>query len=206
MEERKNLQLVSVEYESEGKKAVLTFLDEERKEIRTVNFNKQVYDNGHFVDDPEKAEKVEGWCQEFFGVAFKDLGTKIGDRKTVYCYENFNSLFEVEQIEKFTADMKDQIFQTQCREVIEDDNGIRIRYLIDGKLYESKMGWAQYMPETKTWFTDPLKKAKQIKKFEEKFGIPLIRKDELVGHPLMVECKVAMGKYYYGDIKKFPKK
>lgn len=206
VEKRENLKLVNVEYENEGKKAVLTFLDEERKEIRTVNFNKQVYDNGKYIDSDEKNEKVESWSQECFGVTFKDLPSKVGTRKTVYCYENFNSLFEIEQVEKFTADMKDQIFQTECRDVILDDNGIRIRYMIDGKVYESKMTWATYMPETKQWFTDPQKKTKQIKKFEDKFGIPIMRKDELIGHPLMVECKIAMGKYYYGDIKKFPKK
>ena len=50
VEKRENMKLVNVEYENEGKKAVLTFLDEERKEIRTVNFNKQVYDNGKYID------------------------------------------------------------------------------------------------------------------------------------------------------------
>ena len=205
-EKRENLKLVNVEYESDGKKAVLTFLDEERKEIRTVNFNKQVYDNGQYVDDDAKSEKVENWCQDIFETTFDNLADCIGTRKTVYCYDNFNSLFEVDQVEKFTPDMKDQIYQTECRDVLVDENAIRIRYMIDGKVYESKMGWATYMPETKMWFTDPLKKTKQIKKFEDKFGIPLIRKDELIGHPLMVECKIAMGKYYYGDIKKFPKK
>ena len=37
MELLKNLELVNVEYENEGQKAILTFLDEERGEVRTVN-------------------------------------------------------------------------------------------------------------------------------------------------------------------------
>lgn len=206
MEKRENLKLVNVEYESEGKKAVLTFLDAERKEIRTVNFNKQSFSNGKYVDDPAKEEKVDEWCKEYFDTTFKKLPEKIGVLMTVYCYQNFNSLFEVDQVEKFTAEMKDQIYQTECKEVIVDDNGIRIRYEIEGKTYESKMGWSTYYPEMNQWFVDPQKKDKQIKKFQDKFGISIDQKDQLVGHTLMVECKIAMGKYYYGDIKKFPKK
>lgn len=205
MEVRENLKLVAVDYENDGKKAVLTYLDEERKEIRTVNFNKQAYDNGQYVDSDEKAEKVEKWCQEFFGREFKYLPDAIGTTKTVYCYDTFNSLFEVEQVEKFTEDMNGQIYQTTCRDVVVDDNGIRIRYQIDGKTYESKMGWSVYMQESNQWFVDPQKKTKQIQKFENKFHITLIRKDELIGKPLMVEVRKAMGKYLWGDIKAFPK-
>ena len=43
MEIRTGLKLVSVDYENNGKKAVMMFLDEERKQVRTVNFNLQVY-------------------------------------------------------------------------------------------------------------------------------------------------------------------
>lgn len=206
MEIRENLKLVNVEYENDGKKAVLTFLDAERREIRTVNFNKQSYDNGQYVDDPAKEEKVDKWCADLFNTTFKELPKQIGVTKTVYCYQNFNSLFEVDQVEKFTEDMKGEVYQTVCKEVIVDDNGIRIRYEIEGKTYESKMSWSTYYKEMNQWFVDPNKKAKQLEKFEDKFGITIDRKDELVGKPLMVECKIAMGKYYYGDIKKFPKK
>ena len=128
MEIRENLQLVNVEYESEGKKAVLTFLDKERKEVRTVNFNKQVYKDGKYVDDPDKAEKVEEWCKQFFMCEFKDLPKQIGSTKDVYCYEKFNSLFPVEQIEKFTADQLNEIITAKIKEIVVDDSAIRIRY------------------------------------------------------------------------------
>lgn len=206
MELRKNLELVAVEYEGEGKKAVLTFLDQERKEVRTVNFNKQIYSDGKYVDDEAKAEKVDKWCADYFQASFDSLSSCIGMKKDIYCYENFNSVFEVEQIEKFDADMFGEIFQTAVKEITMDDSAIRIRYMIGGKTYESKMSYAIYMPESRTWFIDPLKRDKQLKKFEDKFGVPVAERDTLIGHPLMVECKKAMGKYYYGDIKKFPKK
>lgn len=205
MEIRKDLELVSVDYENEGKKAVLTFLDKERKEIRTVNFNRQSYSNGRYVDDPDKAEKVDHWCADILGASFDRLTSCIGQKKDVYCYDSFNSLFEVDTVEKFSEEMFGEIFQTAVQEILVDDNAIRIRYQIAGKTYESKMSYANYMEESKTWFVDPIKKVKQYKKFEEKFGVPVEKKDELIGHPLMVECKKAMGKYLYGDIKKFPK-
>ena len=56
MEIRKDLELVSVEYENNGKKAVLTFLDRERKQVRVVNFNRQSYRDNKYVDDPENSE------------------------------------------------------------------------------------------------------------------------------------------------------
>lgn len=206
MEIRNNLQLVNVEYESDNKKAVLTFLDKERKEVRTVNFNKQVFKDGKYVDDSDKADKVEEWCKQFFMCEFKDLPKQIGCTKDVYCYDKFNSLFPVEQIEKFTADQLNEIITAKIKEIVVDDSAIRIRYESEGKLYESKMGYAIYQKDMNLWFTDPLKKQKQMDKFKDKFGVDISEKDTLIGHDIIVEVKIAMGKYYYGDIKKFPKK
>ena len=204
MELRKELELVSVEYENNGKKAVFTFLDKERKQVRVVNFNRQIYRDGKFVDDEEKAKKVDEWCEEFFSCPFTDLEKCIGQKKDVYCYEKFNSLWEVDQIEKFTKDMSGQIFQTEVKEIVVDDYFIKIRYEIEGKTYESKMTFGTYFQATKEWYQDPVKKETQYRRFEEKFHVPVERKDELIGHPLMVEVKSAFGTNYYGDIKKFP--
>ena len=204
MELRKELELVSVEYENNGKKAVFTFLDKERKQVRVVNFNRQIYRDGKFVDDPEKAAKVDEWCAEYFDCGFAELESCIGQKKDVYCYEKFNSLWEVDQIEKFTKDMQGQIYQTEVKEIVVDDYFIKIRYDIEGKTYESKMTFGTYFQATKEWYQDPVKKETQYRRFEEKFHVPVERKDELVGHPLMVEVKSAFGTNYYGDIKKFP--
>ena len=205
MELRKNLELVEVEFENDGKKAVMTFLDRERKEVRVVNFNKQAFSGGKYVNDPEKEAKVEEWCKEYFGVPFDKLSGCVGTVHDIYVYDNFNSLFECDIVEKFTEDMEGQIFQTAVKEILVDDYFIRIRFDIDGKTYESKMSFGKYMEATKEWFVDPLKKQKAYEKFEEKYGVPVSEADKLIGHDLMVEVKSAFGKHFYGDIKKFPK-
>lgn len=206
MELRKDLVLVNVDYENDGKKAVMTFLDQERKQVRVVNFNLQSYKDGKYVDDPAKVEKVTEWCDTYFGTTFDKLKSCVGQKKDVYTYERFNSLFEVETIEKFTNDMKGQIFQSEVKDIVVDDFFIKIRYMIDGKMYESKMSYGLFMPDSRTWYQDPIKKEAQYRKFEEKFHVPVDRASELIGHPLMVEVKAAFGTNYYGDIKAFPKK
>lgn len=205
MEElRKNLELVDVTYENNNQKAVMTFLDEERSEIRVVNFNKQSYNGEKYVDDPKKAEKVEEWCEEYFGLDFANLQQAVGTKHDIYEYERFNSLFHVDIVEKFTEDMQGQIFDTTCTEVIVDDTAIRIRYQIDGKTYESKMTFAQYIQSKKAWYPDPQKKVNTFARFEKKFGIPVEQAEQLVGQRLLVECKKAFNSFY-GDIKAFPK-
>lgn len=204
MELRKELELVSVEYENNGKKAVLTFLDRERKQVRIVNFNKQVYRDNKYVDDKEKAAKVDQWCADYFQCGFDDLAECIGKKMDVYCYDNFNSLWEVEQIEKFTKDMQGLIIQTEIKEIVVDDYFIKIRYEYEGKTYESKMTFGTFFKATKEWYQDPVKKEQQYRKFEEKFHVPVEEKDSLIGHPLMVEVKSAFGNNFWGDIKKFP--
>lgn len=204
MEIRKNLELVAVDYESNGKKAVMTFLDAERRQVRVVNFNRQSFRDGKYVDDPDKAEKVDQWCADYFKCGFAELGEQIGVKLDVYCYDRFNSLWEIEQIAKFTADMVGQIYQTEVKDIAVDDYFIKIHYDIEGRTYESKMSYGIFMQGTREWYQDPVKKESQYKKFEEKFHVPVERKDELIGHPLMVEVKTAFGSNYYGDIKKFP--
>jgi len=206
MELRKDLELVAVDYENDGKKAVMTFLDRERKEVRIVNFNRQSYKNGKYVDDPEKAAKVDNWCDEYFGTEFTKLSGCVGTVHDVFVYDSFNSMFEVEQITKFTEDMKGQIYQTEVKEILVDDYFIKIRYEIDGKIYESKQTFGVFLDSTREWFLDPQKKDKEFAKFEDKYGVPVSAAYTLVGHPLMVEVKSAFGTHLYGDIKKFPKK
>ena len=206
MEIRKDLELVEVEYENNGKKAVMTFLDRERREVRIVNFNCQSYKDGKYVDDPDKVEKVEEWCHEYFNCEFDDLKGAVGCRKDIYVYDSFNSVFECDIVEKFTGDMEGQIYQTSIKEITLDDYAIRIRYEIEGKTYESKMSFGMYMKQTKEWFVDPNKKAKQMERFKDKFGVPIEEAESLIGHELMVEVKAAFGETLYGDIKKFPQK
>lgn len=206
MEIRKDLELVSVDYENNGAKAVMTFLDKERKEVRTVNFNMQVFRDGGFKDDPDKKQKVEDWCKEFFGTSFKKLGDCIGQKKDIYVYDRFNSLFPVDIVEKFTADMASQIFQTSVKEIVLDDYFIKVRYEIDGKTYESKQTFGTYIKDMNSWYVDPQKKEREFDKFKSKYGVSVEDRDQLIGHPLMVEVKTAFGTNLWGDIKRFPQK
>lgn len=206
MELRENLELVSVDYENNGSKAILTFLDKERKEVRTVNFNTQVYRDGSFQDDPDKKEKVEAWCKEYFGTSFKKLSDCVGQTKDVYVYERFNSLFPVDVVDKFTPDMAGQIFQTSVKEIVLDDYFIKIRYEIEGKTYESKQTFGTYIKDMNSWYVDPQKKDREFEKFKSKYGVSVEDREQLVGHPLMVEVKTAFGTNLWGDIKRFPQK
>lgn len=206
MEIREKLELVDVTFENESKKAVLTFLDAERGEIRVVNFNKQTYEDGKYVDSADKSAKVEEWCKTYFNCSFSSLSTALGTKHDIYVYPTFNSLFEVDMVEKFDADMEGCIYNTSIKEITIDDIAIRIRYEIEGKTYESKMTFAKYLENMKQWFVDPNKKAKTIEKFEDKFNCQIFEIDTLVGHPIIVEVKKAFGTALYGDIKKFPKK
>ena len=206
MELREKLELVDVEYD--GKKAIMTFLDKERSEVRVVNFNKQSYDDtaNKFVDDPEKEQKVEEWCDKYFETTFDKLQDKIGSFHDVYVYEKFNSLWECQTVEKFKADQLGKIYQTTIKEITQDGFSIRIRYDIDGNTYGSKMTYGEYIENLKQWFVDPQKKASVLEKFKKKFGVSIENKDELIGMDLIVEVKCAFKKYYYGDIKPFPAK
>ena len=208
-----NLELIEVTYEDNMSKAVLTYLDEANGEIREVNFNKKSWDDSKstFVDDPEKAKKVDEWCEEYFKLPFDKVTKAIGEKRDIYAYDNFNSLWEVEQIQKFDADMEGQILEMLCTEVVDDGKAVRIRFThkdpdMGSGVYQSNMSYADYNEPRKMWFVNPQKKVRQYEKFEKKFSIPVSRKDELVGKILMIEVKKAMGKYIYAEVKPFPKK
>lgn len=206
MELRENLLLAEVVYENNGKKAVLNFIDEERGELRQVTFNLQKYEDGKFIDDPQKAEQVAEWCKEYFDTTFDRLAEKVGITKDVYCYDRFNSLWEAQTVSKFTEDLNGQMIFTKVKEIVVDDIAIRIRYDYEGNTYETKMTYADYIENMKRWFKNPVKRQKVYDRFKEKFGVDVEHKDELIGHDLIVEVRSAFGKNFWGDIKPFPKK
>lgn len=199
---RENLQLVEVVYENNGKKAVLKFLDIENGELLEVNFNKQIYVNNDWADDEEKAKKVDEWCKEYFDRDFDKLTERVGDEFNVYKYETFNSMWETQVIKKFDVKQKGEIFNTEIKEIVDTGTAISIRYDIDGDLYETKYTYGEYMEEMKQWFTNPQKKKKQFERFEKTFGVPYEDKDSILGKEVMIEVKVAFGKYPYAEIKK----
>jgi len=208
MEFKEALEIVDVAFEENNKKATVTFLDPDFGEIREVNMNKQKYDQDSkkFVDDETKATQVEEWCIEYFGVPFDRLAECIGDRKDVFCYDNFNSVFPVKMISKFDEEMVGQIFEVEIVHAEDDGKKISLQFEYDGELYESKMQYADYLEARKEWFINPQKRKKQYEKFEEKFGMLVGEIEQMVGKTVMVEVKKAMGKYVYSEIKPFPKK
>jgi hypothetical protein len=200
------LELVDAVFE-DNKKVTLVFLHEERGEIREVNFNKQVYDKDtkKFVDDAEKAQKCEEWAEEYFGLSFDRLAEAIGVRKDVYCYDNFNSLFEVQMVTKFEEDMLGQVFETEVTNAFDDGKKIAIQFEYEGNLYESKMQYADYVEARKEWFINPIKQKKQYDKFKDKFQMPVTEIENMIGKTVLVEVKKAMGKWIYSEIKPFKK-
>lgn len=207
MELKEQLELVDVQFEDNNKKAVLVFLDENMGEIREVNFNQQSYDQDSkkFIDDEEKAAKVAEWCLTYFDLTFERLGEAIGERRDIFCYDNFNSLFEVQMIEKFNEDMEGQIFEVEIVKALDDGKKISLQFEYEGNLYESKMQYADYLEARKEWFINPQKQKKQYEKFETKFNMPVEEIENMVGKTVMVEVKKAMGKYIYSEIKPFKK-
>lgn len=206
MELLKDLELVEVAVE-DGK-AELTFLDEENMEIRKVNINKKKYDRdkNKWFEDSEQAEKAEKIAEDEFGKSFDDLEDAVGQHKDIYAYDKFNSLFEVQMIEKFDKDQEGLIFQTTISEITEDNVGIHIRFEYEGNKYESKMTYSDYLEAKKQFIVDPIKKQKQYEKFETKFKLPISEKEQLIGEQITVEVKVAFGKFSYAEIKPIPKK
>ena len=204
MELLHDLKLVEVTYQD--KKAVLVFLDEERFEIREVTFNKQVYDaeKGSFVDNSEKEQRVEEWCQEFFGLTFDTLTQAIGERKDVYAYDKFNSLYEVKMTKKFEMDDVGQIIQAEVTNVFDDGIGIVIEFEYEGDTYQTKSKYSDYLESEKKFFKNPQKFLKVYDKFREKFGVQEL--EELVGKTITCEIKLAFNKFVYVDVKPFPKK
>lgn len=200
-------QLVEVVYENEGQKAVMTFVDFENGNALEVNFNKQVYDaeNQKWNDDEAKALKVAEWSEKYFNTDFDHISDRIGDEFEVYRYDNFNSLYPVDVVAKFTKDDVDDIFQTKISEVVDDGTAIKIRFEHDGKTYESKMTYGKYVESLKKWFDDPIKHEKTKKKFEDKFGVPVEQADKLKGKPITIEVKLAFKKFPYAEIKKLKK-
>lgn len=200
-----NIPCVEVEWSENAKKVTLRFYDEEHGECRDVNFNKQSYKDGKYVDDPAKAEKAEQMFFEDTGLEWANADSMQDRTATVYDYGKFCSLHPVDIVEKFSKEMVGEVFSTEIKEIIDGDYAIRIRYEIDGKTYESKMQHGTFLENIGKWAKNPQKEIAAKERFEKKFGVPIEDADQLIGKEIMVEVKKAF-QSYFGDIKKLPKK
>lgn len=205
----KQKEIVNVAYEDNNQRVDFTGLHEEMGEIRMVTWNKNVFDKNtkKFVPNADKAAQVEEWCQEYFGCTFDELGqVALGKRMDIYCYDTFNSFWECHPVQKFDDDMEGQILTGVIVKAEDTGNKISLIFEYDGKHYESKMQYADFLDAQQKWFVNPQKKAKQYKKFEEKFGFPISEIESMVGREVTVEVKKAYGQHIYNEIKPFPKK
>ena len=148
---------------------------------------------------------MDEWCQEYFETTFDKLTDCIGVRKDVYDYDTYCSLWETSSVDKFTEDDLGLIDEGIITEIKVDDIGIKIHIEYEGKTYESKMVYSKWMDSLKRFLTNPQEKKKKIAKFEEKFGVSLENKDELIGKTVMFEVKKAGGKFIWVELKAFKK-
>ena len=154
----------------------------------------------------EKAEKVEEWCQEYFGCDFNSLTNCIGVRKDIYDYDTYCSLWETSSTDKFTEDELGLIDEAVIKEIKLDDVGIKIHIEYEGKIYENKMVYAKWVDGMKKFFVNPQEKTKKMEQFKNKFGVSIDNKEELIGKTVMFEVKKAGGKFIWVDIKPLVKK
>lgn len=204
---KEQLDLVQVEYEDGGKKAILSFMDMEAGELFPVNFNRRSYDNtkNEFIDDPEKEAKVDEWCKEYFDTTFDKLAEKVGEKRDIYVADGFNALWEPLIINSFEKEDEGTMIMTKIEEVFDDGNAIIIRFLDDDEnMRQSKMNYSEFFEVNKTWVVDVQKRRKQFKKFQDKFGVSIEDKEgleSLKGLDIIVEVKLAFGKFPYAEIK-----
>lgn len=203
----KDAELIDVVYKDDNKTAVLSYLSPDTGELYEIKFHKQRFDrdNNIYVDDDEQLKKAEQNVLDAYGVDFDHVSDKIGDKRDIYHYENFDSLWEVEMINKFDPE-KDagELFETKIDSVKDDGVAIHIGFKYNDKPYESKMSYSTYSEARHQYFPVATKKTKRYEDFEKKFGVPVDKADKLIGKSVMVEVK-KFGKYAYADIKKLKK-
>lgn len=195
-------ELMEVEYSNENKKATLTFLDEAAGQVLEVNLNKQRYEDGEFVDDDEKAERVEEQAKEFLGTEFDKLTDKVGESFTVYKYGTFNALMELDLVEKFTEEDVGEIIEAEITEVIDDGVKVSVRFDYEGKTRELKMTYGKWVDSVHKFFPNPVRQEKMYAKFKKNFGVDIADKDSLVGTTMMVQIKLAFKKFPYAAFLK----
>lgn len=190
----KDVELVDVA-ENDGK-ITLTFLDGTK--IYEVNWNKKVFDNTlkTWSENEDKEKKVEEWSKEYFKTSSDKLSKKIGTKHDIYVYDTYCSMWETQN--KFTSEDNGKSFRTTIEEIVETPEEIQIYYRYNDKKYMSKMSFMQKIKER--FYLNPIKERKQKEKFQQKFGVPIDKKDELIGQEILVKVRSAFGSYYYGEV------
>lgn len=196
MELLKQAEVVDVRNDSDV--VVFTCLKKDEKKVIEVKWNKGEYDTtlGQVVPNEEKIQQVDGWCEKYFGESLIGINKAVGKTIDVYIYDTFSSFWEVDA--KFKPEDAGKRFTTEVEDIQLTDDAIVIRYPWNGEKYHTTYRFTQKVGDE--FFINPQKKQRQLKKFENLFGLPIERKDELIGMPISIEVKKAFGKYAYGDL------
>ena len=181
----------------------MKWFDPEAEQLITVKFNRQSWDKatGQFIDDEEKAAKCEEWTQEYLGCSFDEAPNVSGIVHDVYCYENFNSLWEVEEInrpKKFEGPVK-KIIKTNIESIYTDNVGIHVTYKYNDELYESKYATSEWIESMRKFVPDVEKTKRANRRFRDTFGVDPDDADSLIGAEIQVQVKKAFTSYY-GEI------
>lgn len=201
MELYKDLELVDVIKDDE--KVTLMFVDSDKNEVHDVTWRTMVFDQAEkkYKKDDNKLKKVEDWSQKYLGVPLSEIESAVGQTHDIYSYDNYESLWESDK--RFDSDMVGQIISSKFKEIEVADEGIIMRFEYDGSTYRSNMKFTVF--EFGKYMIKPLKRNRQLRKFEDNFGVPVDRADELIGKDILVEIK-SMGNNVYAEIKPFAKK
>lgn len=196
-----NLEIVQVI--NDGDKIIFTCLDTEKQEIHEIIWRLKKFDakTKKFEEDAGKYQQVVDWCKQYFDLTPETITEATGRTIDVFTYDTFDSFWESDK--KFDLDMKGQVLQGVVKEVLYNTDGIAIRFDYDGNTYRSNMKFTELL--NGVYYVKPMKRARQLQKFEDNFGITVDERDKLIGKNIMFEVK-AMGKNTYVEIKPFPKK
>lgn len=196
-------QLDCVSVSNENDKITFIFLDTKAGEIHNVVWRKQRFNRQtqEYEDDPAKMEKLREWSDKYFGLELENITDAVGSKMDIYAYDTFDSLWECDKRFDPKKDVN-QIINTEIRSIDLTNEGIVIHYQWNGDTYASNMKFTESFDGV--FYPNPQKRARQLRKFEEKFGVPIEEKDTLIGQQIMVEVK-KIGQFAYGDIKALPK-
>lgn len=190
------LELVSVQDSPE--KVTMIFLDDEHGEIHNIIWRKQKFNSQtqEYEEDESKLDQVKGWAEQYFGLPLENLYDAIGTKMDVYAYDTFDSLWESDKKFDPKTDVN-QVFNTTIKSIDLKEDGITIHYEWKGDTYGSNMKFTEQF--NGKFYPNPQKRARQLRKFEEKFHTSIDNKDDLIGDSIMVTVR-KVGKYAYGDI------
>lgn len=196
-------QLELVDVVNDPDRVTLTYLDTERNEIHNVVWRKQKFDQAtkKYVDDAEKLEQCKQWSKQYFDVELDDIESVVGRKDDIYAYDTFDSLWECDR--RFTLEDVGEIITTTFKSIDLEKDRIAMRFEYDGNTYCANKKFTQLYDGKQ--IVNPQKRARQIRSFEDDFGVPIEEKDKLVGHEIKVEVK-RMGNFAYAEVKAFPKK